>query len=124
MSPHTFVLMLCISFASGAQADGIGRLFFTPQQRTQLEHEYARNHSAKDSDTSVLIVNGIVQREGGTRTVWINGKAQTESNSGERSPAVQSVTVPGKAHPVKIKVGQRLVTDKKPLPQSGSEERD
>ena len=57
------------------------------------------------------MVNGIVQKHGGARTVWINGVAQDAGKSDERSPEAMAVAVPGKAQPVKIKVGQKLLLE-------------
>jgi hypothetical protein len=58
----------------------------------------------------VLTVNGIVQKHGGARTVWVNGVAQSEDNSRERTPTAQTVSVPG-SHPVKLKVGEKILLD-------------
>ncbi len=105
-------------FPIPAQASGLGRLFFTPQQRAQLEQERTRNATtvAGSPPVSVLTVNGIVQKYGGVRTVWINDVAQSAGNSDERSPAALPVSVPGKPHPVKMKVGQKLILEQ-PAPQ-------
>ncbi|MDO8412707.1 MAG: hypothetical protein Q7S51_02835 [Gallionellaceae bacterium] len=97
-----------------AQAGELGRLFFTPEQRSQLDNIYARNIPDESRSASVLTVNGIVQKHGGPRTVWINGVAQKADSSGERSPEAQSLPVPGKSQPVKVKVGQKLLLDKPP----------
>jgi hypothetical protein len=59
----------------------------------------------------VLTVNGIVQKHGGARTVWVNGVAQSESNSRERSTTTQTVNVPGKSQPIKLKVGEKILLD-------------
>ncbi len=101
------MLLLAILFASGTQAGGLGRLFFTPDQRTQLETDFARNTSGEDAPSSALTINGIVQQHGGARTVWINGVAQKSEHVGE--PATEAVAVPGKSQAVKIKVGQKLL---------------
>lgn len=103
-------LLACISIPS-ANAANLGRLFFTPEQRAQLDYAYARDATADGSASAILTVNGIVQKHGGARTVWINGVAQSAGNSSENTPAAQTVTVPGKAHPVKIKVGQKILLD-------------
>jgi len=103
------MLLLAISPLSGTQADNLGRLFFTPEQRAQLELNHARNATADDAATTVLTVNGIVQQHGGTRTVWINGTAQNSGYGGD--PAAEAVAVPGKSQTVKIKVGQKLLLD-------------
>jgi hypothetical protein len=104
----SLTLFACIPAANAAN---LGRLFFTPEQRAQLDYAYARNAPAQGNASPILTVNGIVQKNGGARTVWVNGIAQSAGNRGERNPTAQSVTVPGKSHPVKIKVGDRILLD-------------
>ena len=111
------ICMSTLAFTPAAQASNLGRLFFTPEQRTQLDHARARNATADGGRASVLTINGIVQKHGGPRTVWINGVAQPAGNSNERSPDAQPVAVPGKSQPVKIKVGQKLLLEQS-APQS------
>jgi hypothetical protein len=102
-------MVLAISATTAPAAD-FGRLFFTPQQRAQLDSEYARTASA-EGDSGVVMVNGVVQRKGGDRTVWVNGVPRAAGKSDERNPASVSVSVPGKRNPVKMKVGQRLLLE-------------
>jgi hypothetical protein len=94
-----------------AQADGLGRLFYTSEQRAQLDREYTRQAPAEERHASVLTLNGIVQRSDGARTVWINGMAQDADDSGELEPAVHAISIPGKSQPIEIKVGQHLLPD-------------
>lgn len=108
---YVSLFLLTSLAAQAAQAGSLGRLFFTPEQRAQLDDARARNAAAEEGTSSVLAVNGIVQKQGGGRTVWINGVAQNAGNSDERSPEAVPVAVPGKSQPVKIKVGQRLLLD-------------
>ena len=113
---NKFILIIaCILQApllpTHADAARLGRLFFTPQQRIDLEYTNSRNAPAEGGSASVLTVNGIVQKHGGVRTVWINGVPQKAGNSDERSPEALPVAVPGKSQPVKIKVGQKLLLD-------------
>ena len=101
-------ISLTLPTASSTQAGNLGRLFFTPEQRAQLEQECVRNATAGDGlHSSVLAVSGIVQKRGGTRTVWINGTAHDSGYGGE--PSAEAVTVPGKSPPIKVKVGQKLL---------------
>ncbi len=111
-----FILLVSLTPAA-AQADNLGRLFFTPEQRTQLDHGRARNATADSGRASVLTVSGIVQKHGGARTVWINGVPQNAGDSDERSPEALPVAVPGKSQPVKIKVGQKFLLEQ-PAPQN------
>ena len=107
-STVTLILLAC---STAANADTLGRLFFTPAQRTQLDYNYARNAPAEGNSSSVLTVNGIVQKQGGARTVWINGVPQNAGKSNESTATTQTVTIPGKSHPVKIKVGEKILLD-------------
>ena len=93
--------------ATGANAAELGRLFFTPEQRIQLEAGHPPEVNTPDNPQS-LTVNGIVQKQGGKRTVWINGVPQMTGKSDERAPESAPVTVPGQSHPIKMKVGQKL----------------
>jgi len=111
MRYRALILLPLFALAPGARAADFGRLFFTPQQRAQLDYDYARNVSVEGSAGSVVTVNGIVQRQGGGRTVWINGVAQPAGKSDERHPASVPVSVPGKSKPVEMKVGQRLLLE-------------
>ena len=110
------ILLACL-FAPHAYAARLGRLFFTPQQRTDLDRSNANHASAAGNSSSVLTVNGIVQKHGGPRTVWINGVPQNAGKSDERNPDAMAVAVPGKSQPVKIKVGQKLLLEQ-PAPQN------
>lgn len=93
--------------ANTASAKELGRLFFTPEQRAQLDYRYARE-MRPDNSGHGMILNGIVQRHGGKRTAWINGVPQTAGNSDEKAPESMPVTLPGQTKPVKVKVGQRI----------------
>jgi hypothetical protein len=103
------------SFPPAAQAGELGRLFFTPQQRQQLEMHDTGSSSGNNDDNigrrSSIVVNGVVQKNGGNRTVWINGEAQAAERGNDSTPVSIPVTVPGKKRPVQLKVGQRLILD-------------
>jgi len=96
----------------------LGRLFFTPKQRAQLEQSQPRNVTPNQTGSSVT-VSGIVQKHGGARTVWINGVAQSAGNSDILSPDALAVALPGNPQPIKIKVGERikLTQPASPLPE-------
>lgn len=104
----TSLVCLALTAATGANAEELGRLFFTPEQRAQLEYNQQQSGDTPDNARS-LIVNGIVQKHGGKRTVWINGVPQPAGKSDERAPESLPVAVPGQSQPVKIKVGQRVL---------------
>ncbi len=70
----SFILccLLCMTHPVFAEEVALGRLFFTPEQRAQRD-------VGRISLPAVHQVNGIVQRDGGVRTVWINGVAHREA---------------------------------------------
>ena len=91
-----------------ANAEELGRLFFTPEQRKQLDYSYAQEISS-GSYSNALTLNGIVQKHGGKRTAWINGVPQAVGRSDEKSPESVAVPLPGQNKSVKLKVGQRVL---------------
>lgn len=111
MKQFSAALLFAILPMSGTQADGLGRLFLTPGQRAQLEREHALQASAEDNHTRVLMLNGIVQKSSGTRTIWINGVAQNADSNSRQAPDTHAITAPGKLQSVEIKVGQRLLLE-------------
>lgn len=108
-SRHLYILAAFITLPA-AHADTMGRLFYTPQQRAQMDYTYARN-AAPDGKSPVLTVNGIVQKSDGSRTVWINGVAQTTRGPKNRNPVAETVNVPGKSGTVRLKVGDKILID-------------
>ena len=100
------ITLLTITPPSGAAE--LGRLFFTPEQRAQLESGQQPDMDTPDSPHE-LSVNGIVQRHGGERMVWINGVPQIAGRSDERAPESVPVAIPGQSQPVRVKVGQKVL---------------
>lgn len=99
---------LALAAAAGVHAEELGRLFFTPEQRTQLEYSQPQDNE-KPGNARSLTINGVVQKHGGQRTVWINGVPQAAGKSDERAPESVPVTVPGQSQPVRAKVGQKVL---------------
>lgn len=101
-----------------AQAKELGRIFFTPEQRQLLESGQLRADPENNGSPAAVVVNGIVQKSGGKRTVWVNGIPQTTSPIVEQSPTSAHVPVPGKSKTVQLKVGQKLLLDQTSPPSS------
>ncbi len=94
------------SVRTAGAAEELGRLFFTPQQREDLDRRRATNaQEALVTHESSLTVNGHVSRSSGKTTTWINGVPQ---NDRYRSSDPSRVTVQaGEGEPrVTLKVGQ------------------
>ena len=100
-------LCLALSSVSAACTEELGRLFFTPAQRTQLNYSKFQEGDAESNSRS-LTVNGIVQQQGGARTAWINGVPRLAGQSDEGNPGSLPVTVPSQPRPVTVKVGQKV----------------
>jgi hypothetical protein len=114
-------LLFCVALGlvSIAQADELGRLFFSKEERKQLDQHQTLRIAGKTEaidQPHFIVVNGIIQRSDGSRTAWVNGKAQR--NAPGKNPATVPVTAPGKNESIEVKVGQRLIIDNTPPPQT------
>lgn len=99
-------VLLAIAPAPAAAADNLGRLFFTPQQRLDLDRRRQANIQESGlTAESLITVNGKVSRSSGKTTVWVNG-VPLEGIGGSRDPA--HVTLPGGEgeSSVRLKVGE------------------
>ena len=105
-----FSVAFLLGLAAGPAAaqESLGRLFFTEQQRQDLD----RRRQTNIQETAVVVesfvtVNGQVSRSSGRSTTWINGVPQ-ESARRPHDPA--RVTLPGGegAPSVSLKIGQTL----------------
>jgi hypothetical protein len=72
------------SLVSTERATGsFGRLFFSPERRAALNRHRQLNLPQDESlgEDNTLTLNGIIVRQNGRRTAWINGVPVTESSS-------------------------------------------
>jgi hypothetical protein len=104
-------LLFALAVLSNAQAADLGRLFFTPEERAQMERQHVLTADEASNESHTLIVNGMIQRDGGKRIIWVNGEQQTAGSADSRAPATVPVIPPGKTTPIEVKVGQRLLLD-------------
>lgn len=92
-----------------AQDHELGRLFFTPQQRQDLDRRRASNAQAAAAVTieDLVTINGRVSRSSGKTTTWINGVPQEDTH---RGPDASRVTIrAGESGPsTSLKVGETL----------------
>lgn len=65
-------------------ADTIGRLFFTPEQRTQLDtlriKKVVAVQTKDEPPPEIVTYSGIIRRTDGKTTVWVNNKALSEAD--------------------------------------------
>jgi hypothetical protein len=76
--------LVCAILPALAQAQELGRLFFTPEQRANLDlRRKARmpDKPAAPVAAPTTRLDGYVKRSGGPSTVWLNGEAVGESAS-------------------------------------------
>ncbi|HXZ91617.1 MAG TPA: hypothetical protein VEG36_01935 [Burkholderiales bacterium] len=78
----TLIAIALAACAAAAQAEELGRLFFTPEQRAQLDER--RKAHVPDKPAAVLIespstrLDGYVKRAHGKSTLFVNGEAIPE----------------------------------------------
>lgn len=92
------------------QAPELGRLFFTPQQRQDLDRRRATNAVTAAAVVAVdqVTVNGSVTRSSGkTATTWLNGAPQEESKPG-KDPARVTVHQGDEGPGASLRVGETL----------------
>jgi hypothetical protein len=104
---------------SHVSAGELGRLFYMPQERAQLEAQQASGATIEGVKRNFIVVNGVIQKQGGNRIVWLNGEAQTPVKA-NNNPASIDVAVPGKSKHIQVKVGQRLMLETPPAPQTAA----
>ena len=120
LPPRLLPVLLCLAVlapAGTANAQELGRLFFTPERRAALERQRAFNvHEAQTLQGNSMSLDGVVYRSGGKSTVWINQKAQTENDSSRTgvnaavTPAApgSALLAPGEEAPTQLKVGETI----------------
>jgi hypothetical protein len=103
----TLGLVVGLATALPAPAQDLGRLFYTPQQRQDLDRKRATNvtDEAPQGVVSEVTVNGHVKRSSGKTTTWINGVPQYDTYRGGASDRVALESGDTK---VGVKVGQTL----------------
>nr|VFK30308.1 MAG: hypothetical protein BECKMB1821G_GA0114241_106217 [Candidatus Kentron sp. MB] len=82
------MLLLCIGFSAWADTPALGRLFFSEQERRELNRLREEKQSPEKPiaekkqtplPTKSFTVNGIVARSNGNNTYWINGQPVPEN---------------------------------------------
>lgn len=104
--------------ATTAQAEPLGRLFFTPERRAALERQRQLNIQEQTQETievASVRLNGLVRRSGNKGTVWINGRPQQLDSTGTGvlvTPSAKEVDRVGirvgDENPSSLKVGETL----------------
>lgn len=122
MRPLFIVFTLALSNAAMAEQP-LGRLFFTPAERAQLDQARAQKQRSPQSTatepvaappTQVITYSGIVRRSDGKSILWLNNRPVEEKEAlaglavNGRVGADGAVTLQGPGgSTVRLKVGQR-----------------
>ena len=86
----------------------LGRLFFSPQQRQELDRRRELNiQEATVEVESLYTVNGQVSRSSGKTTTWINGASQNDAYK-PRNPALVPLKPVEEEPATDVRVGQTL----------------
>ena len=97
MRSRIAIATLLLLLAGSVFGQEVGRLFFTPEQRSALDAR--RKARVPDKPAAVVVaspttrVDGFVQRSGGPSTVWGNGEPLTEG-AGDAPRIGPRVSVP------------------------------
>lgn len=105
------LLLAGLLAVSAPQAQELGRLFFTPEERAALDARRRARLPDKPAAappaaaSPVTRVDGFVRRSDGPSTVWVNG-----ATSGEASPGSDSrVSIPvGERARMRLRPGETL----------------
>lgn len=105
------LICLC-AFPWWVQAETLGRLFYTPEQRAMLDHVRKSTplNASGEADTTSgqgLSVGGVVTRSDGKRSTWVNGRLEHDTASTSKQDRAQ-VRVQLPSGEVKLKVGQSI----------------
>lgn len=103
--------------AGAANAEALGRLFFTPDRRATLDRQRMLNiQEARTLQGNTMSLDGVVYRSGGKATVWINNQAQAAGDSSRtgvsaivsaRTPG-SALLAPGEEAPAQLRVGETV----------------
>jgi hypothetical protein len=100
--------------AASAQSADLGRLFFTPQQRAELDKRRLSNAPAQADAPPVVrevnvTLNGYVGRSGGKTTTWVNGVPQYDSPRSQDPSRVPIESAGGRRN---VQVGATIDTNR------------
>ena len=114
-------LGITVAGSMSAQAQELGRLFFTPEQRAALDARRKarvpdKPAAAPVTESPITRINGAVQRGGGKSTVWVNGEMIPEdaqpggARLAPRGAKPGSVSIPAAEGPQRhdLRVGESL----------------
>lgn len=117
------LLTLVLALPAPLQAQSLGRLFLTPEQRAALD--LRRASRVPDKPAAVVVesptarIDGQVVRSSGRSTIWVNGQAVREGGQAEglrvapgaRTADSVTLAIGEGARRVELKVGESMNRD-------------
>ncbi len=79
--PAALIAAMPGASSAAIAAEALGRLFFTPEERQRLDRERQHPDEARARAGSTIVINGVVARSSGKRTIWVNGAAQHDGDT-------------------------------------------
>jgi hypothetical protein len=119
-----FALIFLISFAQSVPAEGLGRLFTTPDERARLEQlrhapPVEEKQAEKEQESTALppepievpnvTVQGYVIRSDGSNTAWVNGQNSLDGDLESQHLRVPTRGIQGGRVSVQLPEGGRSV---------------
>ncbi len=96
----SLALLVLLAPLTAYGADTLGRLFFTPDQRAQLDtlrtKRVVASQTKEEPPPEVVTYNGIVRRSDGKTTVWVNNQAFSEADLRDKPAIAGRVSRDGK----------------------------
>lgn len=118
--PLILLLLLCVQSSSWAEPEPLGRLFFTPQQRVELDRQRQLNPGANSGaidNEGGQTFNGEVRRSNGRTTRWINGEARWNDDTSTPRVPVGDTFHPGNGERDSLlRGGKILIKPSRPEP--------
>ena len=124
MSRLAVLIALALAAPASHAAEQLGRLFFSPAQRAQLDAERSRKSrmppAVEPSQPTALpervTYDGIVRRSDGRSTVWINNRAINDGKGRGELPFTSRIrpdgsvrlAMPESGRSIDLKVGQSV----------------
>jgi hypothetical protein len=119
---RSICLAVMLSLAAISQAEPLGRLFFTSEQRLALDNARGQKvkleveEKSEEPAPEIMSLNGVVTRNDGQNTVWLNNRPMSDRRTaggvlvhpqGTASDPVL-LMMPQADRPVSLRVGQNL----------------
>ena len=108
----SFLLPATGHAAAGAGDEQLGRLFYTPEQRRQLDQmrSLGASHPGLEEKPAVRL-DGVLRHPDGRVTTWINGQPVAAGRAAPGQAPAQARVMTGTGKSVVMRVGEAVPAD-------------